>query len=97
MLKKIVCNLCTIYIEFWRKVQLQSICDGSPSGHLLYVLVSMYMLTKLGCWQITYTLTEPEIAFTGDTMSDFICDENNTDVLRARILVVEVNYSIQYL
>ncbi|KAL1317270.1 hypothetical protein AAHE18_15G122300 [Arachis hypogaea] len=41
--------------------------------------------------EITYTLTEPEIAFTGDTMSDFIVDEDNTDVLRARILVIEVN------
>jgi len=50
----------------------------------------------LGSWQITYTLTEPEIAFTGDTMSDFIIDENNTDVLRAKILVLEVNYFILY-
>ncbi|KOM58571.1 hypothetical protein LR48_Vigan11g160500 [Vigna angularis] len=50
----------------------------------------------LGRWQITYTLTEPEIAFTGDTMSDFIIDENNTDVLRAKILVLEVNYFILY-
>ncbi|RYR59510.1 hypothetical protein Ahy_A05g025401 isoform D [Arachis hypogaea] len=41
---------------------------------------------------ITYTLTEPEIAFTGDTMSDFIVDENNTDVLRARILVIECTF-----
>ncbi|KAF1863313.1 hypothetical protein Lal_00031312 [Lupinus albus] len=42
--------------------------------------------------EITYTLTEPEIAFTGDTMSDFIMDENNTDVLRARILVMECTF-----
>ncbi|KOM46240.1 hypothetical protein LR48_Vigan06g154600 [Vigna angularis] len=42
--------------------------------------------------QITYTLTEPEIAFTGDTMSDFIIDENNTDVLRAKILVLECTF-----
>ncbi|XP_025699373.1 tRNase Z TRZ1 isoform X1 [Arachis hypogaea] len=42
--------------------------------------------------EITYTLTEPEIAFTGDTMSDFIVDENNTDVLRARILVIECTF-----
>jgi len=50
----------------------------------------------MGSWQITYTLTEPEIAFTGDTMSDFIIDENNTDVLQAKILVLEVNYFILY-
>ncbi|KAL4315143.1 hypothetical protein AHAS_Ahas15G0155600 [Arachis hypogaea] len=42
--------------------------------------------------EITYTLTEPEIAFTGDTMSDFIVDEDNTDVLRARILVIECTF-----
>lgn len=29
-------------------------------------------------------------------MSDFIIDENNTDVLRARVLVLEVNYFVQY-
>ncbi|KAI4357444.1 hypothetical protein L6164_001392 [Bauhinia variegata] len=39
--------------------------------------------------QISYTLTEPEIAFTGDTTSDFIVDESNIDVLRARILIME--------
>ncbi|QHO38306.1 uncharacterized protein DS421_4g119200 [Arachis hypogaea] len=42
--------------------------------------------------EITYTLTEPEVAFTGDTMSDFIVDESNTDVLRARILVIECTF-----
>ncbi|KAK3035667.1 hypothetical protein RJ639_032539, partial [Escallonia herrerae] len=29
--------------------------------------------------EITYTITAPEIAFTGDTMSDFIVDNCNTD------------------
>ncbi|GAU14855.1 hypothetical protein TSUD_50670, partial [Trifolium subterraneum] len=42
--------------------------------------------------EITNTLTEPEIAFTGDTMSDFIIDENNADVLRAKILVLECTF-----
>ncbi|KAL9324860.1 hypothetical protein ACSQ67_005505 [Phaseolus vulgaris] len=42
--------------------------------------------------EITYTLTEPEIAFTGDTMSDFIIDENNADVLQAKILVLECTF-----
>lgn len=40
--------------------------------------------------QITDTVTMPEIAFTGDTMSDFIVDDNNIDVLRAKILIMEV-------
>jgi hypothetical protein len=45
--------------------------------------------------QITNTVTTPEVAFTGDTMSDFILDPDNVDVLKAKILVVEVNaYSI---
>ncbi|XVE56987.1 hypothetical protein DITRI_Ditri04bG0055400 [Diplodiscus trichospermus] len=42
--------------------------------------------------EITYTMTAPEVAFTGDTMSDFIIDKANIDVLRARILVVESTF-----
>ncbi|GMY15666.1 tRNase Z TRZ1-like isoform X2 [Fagus crenata] len=42
--------------------------------------------------EITYTVTVPEIAFTGDTMSDFIIDQNNIDVLRSRILVMESTF-----
>ncbi|XP_038724729.1 tRNase Z TRZ1 isoform X2 [Tripterygium wilfordii] len=33
--------------------------------------------------EITYTITTPEIAFTGDTMSDFIIDQTNVDVLKS--------------
>lgn len=40
--------------------------------------------------QITYPIATPEIAFTGDTMSDFVIDPDNADVLKARILVMEV-------
>ncbi|KAG9148824.1 hypothetical protein Leryth_026572 [Lithospermum erythrorhizon] len=39
--------------------------------------------------EITYTTTAPEIAFTGDTMSDFIVDADNADVLKAKILIME--------
>ncbi|KAB2037935.1 hypothetical protein ES319_D03G110000v1 [Gossypium barbadense] len=42
--------------------------------------------------EITCTTTTPEVAFTGDTMSDFIVDEANLDVLRAKILVVESTF-----
>ncbi|GKV14102.1 hypothetical protein SLE2022_290120 [Rubroshorea leprosula] len=42
--------------------------------------------------EITNTVTAPEVAFTGDTMSDFMVDETNIDVLRARILVVECTF-----
>lgn len=37
-------------------------------------------------------MVSPEIAFTGDTMSDFIVDSNNSDVLRARVLVMESTF-----
>lgn len=47
---------------------------------------------KLKGVEITYTVTDPEIAFTGDTMSDFIVDDTNNDVLRARILVMESTF-----
>lgn len=42
--------------------------------------------------KITDTYTSPEIAFTGDTKSDFIIDSDNIDVLRAKILVVESTF-----
>ncbi|KAF7135053.1 hypothetical protein RHSIM_Rhsim08G0159100 [Rhododendron simsii] len=42
--------------------------------------------------EITDTVTMPEIAFTGDTMSDFIVDDDNIDVLRAKILIMESTY-----
>ncbi|KAL8091501.1 tRNase Z TRZ1 isoform X1 [Apium graveolens] len=42
--------------------------------------------------EITDTITTPEIAFTGDTMSDFIMDSNNSDALKAKILVMEATY-----
>ncbi|CAN1156056.1 tRNase Z TRZ1 [Linum perenne] len=42
--------------------------------------------------KITDTVTHPEIAFTGDTMSDFILDESNVDVLKAKILVMECTF-----
>ncbi|KAK8948793.1 Nuclear ribonuclease Z [Platanthera zijinensis] len=42
--------------------------------------------------EVTHTMTSPEIAFTGDTTSDFIVDPDNTDVLKARILVMESTF-----
>ncbi|XP_058085848.1 nuclear ribonuclease Z isoform X2 [Magnolia sinica] len=47
---------------------------------------------KLSGVEITYTVTSPEVAFTGDTMSDFIVDPNNIDVLRARVLIMESTF-----
>ncbi|GJY52858.1 nuclear ribonuclease Z-like protein [Tanacetum coccineum] len=42
--------------------------------------------------EITNTTTSPEVAFTGDTTSDFIVDDNNTDVLKAKVLIMESTY-----
>ncbi|CAA3027682.1 nuclear ribonuclease Z-like [Olea europaea subsp. europaea] len=47
---------------------------------------------KLSGVEITNTTTSPEIAFTGDTMSDFITDPDNIDVLRSKILIMESTY-----
>ncbi|XP_057806401.1 tRNase Z TRZ1 [Salvia miltiorrhiza] len=47
---------------------------------------------RLSGIEITDTYTTPEIAFTGDTMSDFITDVDNADVLRAKILIMESTY-----
>ncbi|KAM7479987.1 hypothetical protein LguiA_028200 [Lonicera macranthoides] len=47
---------------------------------------------KLSGVEITYTTTTPEVAFTGDTMSDFIIDNANGDVLRAKVLIMESTY-----
>ncbi|VFQ88971.1 unnamed protein product [Cuscuta campestris] len=47
---------------------------------------------KSSCVEVTNTVRTPEIAFTGDTMSDFILDGDNIDVLRAKILIMESTY-----
>ncbi|KAL3640616.1 tRNA 3' processing endoribonuclease [Castilleja foliolosa] len=47
---------------------------------------------KLSGVEITDTYTSPEIAFTGDTMSDFIIDSDNVDVLRAKLLIMESTF-----
>ncbi|RCV04572.1 hypothetical protein SETIT_1G010800v2 [Setaria italica] len=48
---------------------------------------------RLSGVEITNMVSTPEIAFTGDTTLDFILDpDNNADVLRAKILVVESTF-----
>ncbi|PON56095.1 Metallo-beta-lactamase [Trema orientale] len=51
--------------------------------------------------QITDTVLSPEVAFTGDTTSDYMRDPRNADALRAKILITEAtfldqNYSIEH-
>ncbi len=36
----------------------------------------------------------PEVAFTGDTTSDFITNKANQDALNAKLLIMEVKYLI---
>lgn len=47
---------------------------------------------KLSGVEITDTILYPEIAFTGDTTSDFICEPRNSDALRAKVLVTEATF-----
>ncbi|KAI4967576.1 hypothetical protein ZWY2020_024630 [Hordeum vulgare] len=42
--------------------------------------------------QITDTILYPEVAFTGDTTSDFILDPRNADALRAKVLITEATF-----
>lgn len=48
-------------------------------------------LKKSGA-QITDTILYPEVAFTGDTTSDFMLDPHNADALRAKILITEATF-----
>lgn len=47
---------------------------------------------KLSGVEITDTILSPEVAFSGDTMSDFILEPRNADALRAKILITEATF-----
>eukprot|EP00899_Mesostigma_viride_P015937 jgi/Mesvir1/24344/Mv11022-RA.1 len=42
--------------------------------------------------EVSVTVDVPEVAFTGDTTPEFILDARNADVLRARLLVMEMTF-----
>ncbi|KAF7831694.1 tRNase Z TRZ2, chloroplastic [Senna tora] len=42
--------------------------------------------------EITDTILSPEVAFTGDTTSDFMLDPRNADALRAKVLITEATF-----
>ncbi|KAI7734812.1 hypothetical protein M8C21_017785 [Ambrosia artemisiifolia] len=42
--------------------------------------------------QITDTILSPEVAFTGDTSSDFLLDPRSSDALRAKVLITEATF-----
>ncbi|KAK9284411.1 hypothetical protein L1049_023583 [Liquidambar formosana] len=42
--------------------------------------------------EITDIILSPEVAFTGDTRSDFMLDPRNADALRAKILITEATF-----
>ncbi|CAN6246682.1 unnamed protein product [Urochloa humidicola] len=72
------------YVIYKVKQKLKDEYAGLPGKELS-------SLRKAGV-EITNTVSTPEVAFTGDTMSDFILDPDNADVLKAKILVVESTY-----
>ncbi|KAI0501705.1 hypothetical protein KFK09_016650 [Dendrobium nobile] len=47
---------------------------------------------KLSGVEITDTILSPEVAFTGDTTSDFISEPRNSDALRAKVLITEATF-----
>ncbi|XP_039119953.1 tRNase Z TRZ1 [Dioscorea cayenensis subsp. rotundata] len=47
---------------------------------------------KVSGIQITDTILSPEVAFTGDTTSDFILEPRNADALRAKVLITEATF-----
>ncbi|KAK1373332.1 tRNase Z TRZ1 [Heracleum sosnowskyi] len=72
------------YIVYAVKQKLKQEYCGLPGNEIIKL--------KSSGVEITDTITTPEIAFTGDTMSDFIVDSTNSDVLKAKILVMEATY-----
>nr|CAB3449532.1 unnamed protein product [Digitaria exilis] len=72
------------YVIYSVKQKLKQEFIGLPGSEIKQL--------KLSGVEITNTVSTPEIAFTGDTTSDFILDPDNADVLGAKILVVEVFY-----
>ncbi|KAG5551657.1 hypothetical protein RHGRI_009918 [Rhododendron griersonianum] len=47
--------------------------------------------------EITDTILCPEVAFTGDTMSDFFLDPRSADALRAKVLITEIIEHAQWI
>lgn len=72
------------YVIYSVKQKLKPEYVGRPGNELKDL--------RLSGVEITNTITSPEIAFTGDTMADFIVDPANVDVLRAKILVMECTF-----
>ncbi|KAG0532320.1 hypothetical protein BDA96_04G098400 [Sorghum bicolor] len=72
------------YVIYKVKQKLKEEYAGLPGKELSN-------LKKSGV-EITNVVSTPEIAFSGDTISDFILDPDNADVLKAKILVVESTF-----
>lgn len=72
------------YVVYSVKQKLKDEYIGLPGNEIKNL--------RLSGVEITYTTTTPEVAFTGDTTSDFIVDSNNIDALRAKILIMESTY-----
>ncbi|KAL3639621.1 tRNA 3' processing endoribonuclease [Castilleja foliolosa] len=72
------------YIVYSVKQKLKPEYVGLPGARIKSL--------KLSGVEITDTYTSPEIAFTGDTMSDFIIDSDNVDVLKAKLLIMESTF-----
>ncbi|KAF2600131.1 hypothetical protein F2Q68_00009006 [Brassica cretica] len=72
------------YVVYSTKHKLKQEYVGLPSDEIKSL--------KDSGVEITNSITTPEVAFTGDTTSDFVLDENNADALKARVLVMESTF-----
>ncbi|KAJ3692023.1 hypothetical protein LUZ60_012373 [Juncus effusus] len=75
-------NLIVLNIGEEYQISIQNLSQDTDSNKKL----------NISGVEIKNTISTPEIAFTGDTKSDFILDPNNSDMLKSRILVMESTF-----
>ncbi|KAH9560492.1 hypothetical protein CY35_06G107600 [Sphagnum magellanicum] len=77
------------YILYSVKEKLKPEYMGLPGDKIKSLKASGVMITE--------TVKLPEVAFTGDTTSEFITDKANQDVLNAKLLIMESTFLDNYM
>lgn len=72
------------YVVYSVKHKLKSEYLGLPGEEIKNL--------KMAGVQITNTIKVAEVAFTGDTTSDFLLDDANSDALQAKLLIMETTF-----
>ncbi|KAL0326753.1 UNVERIFIED_CONTAM: tRNase Z TRZ2, chloroplastic [Sesamum angustifolium] len=99
-----VCQDCVYFCLIAYRRNIYALIPKLDRGYVIYSvrkkLRKQYMhlkgkqlekIKKSGV-EITDTILCPEVAFTGDTMSDFFLDPRSADALRAKILITEATF-----